>query len=88
MTDTKQPAALRLADELESEWFADYDIQNAAAELRRLHEVNAELLEALKAIADSAFCGHALQPWNNSLVYREWAQQKALAAIAKAEGLK
>jgi len=57
----------------------------SATELRRLHEVNAELLEALKAIADSAFCGHALQPWNNSLVYREWAQQKALAAIAKAE---
>ena len=50
MTDTKQPEALRLADELESEWFADYDIQNAAAELRRLHEVNQELLEALNQI--------------------------------------
>jgi hypothetical protein len=52
MTDTKQPEALRLADELESEWFADYDIQNAAEELRRLHEVNTELLEALKEICD------------------------------------
>jgi hypothetical protein len=34
-----QPEALRLADELESEWFADYDLQNAVAELRRLHGV-------------------------------------------------
>jgi hypothetical protein len=83
MTDTK-PEALRLAVWLETSPY-HHDKVTVATELRRLHEVNAELLEALKAIADSAFCGHALQPWNNSLVYREWAQQKALAAIAKAE---
>jgi hypothetical protein len=87
MTNTK-PEALRLADELDCACREDAPVHTAADELRRLHEVNQELLEALKAIADSAFCGHALQPWNNSLVYREWAQQKALAAIAKAEDTK
>jgi hypothetical protein len=44
----KQPEALRLADELESEWFADYDLQNAAAELRRLHEENTALRQAIE----------------------------------------
>ena len=44
-----QPEALRLAKQLES----DYDlllhlIKPAAAELRRLHEVNQELVEALE----------------------------------------
>ena len=48
-----QPEALRLADEL-NEAAGDYDAwhkrlgYDAAAELRRLHEVNTELLEALK----------------------------------------
>jgi len=51
MTDTK-PEALRLADELETDWFSDYDLQNASEELRRLHEVNAELLDALKEICN------------------------------------
>ena len=45
MTD-KQPEALRLADEFEST--KSYLGAKAAAELRRLHEVNAELVEALK----------------------------------------
>lgn len=49
MTDTK-PEALRLADELETDWFSDYDLQNASEELRRLHSLNQELLEALKEI--------------------------------------
>ena len=46
MTDTKQPEALRLA-----EWLAtsgNTNDQRAATALRCLHEVNAELLEALK----------------------------------------
>ena len=47
MTD-KQPEALILADELINTPFAITRHQ-AAAELRRLHEVNAELLEAVKA---------------------------------------
>lgn len=45
MTD-KQPEALRLADVLMEEGDSWWDYA-AAAELRRLHEVNAELVEAL-----------------------------------------
>ena len=55
---TTQPEALRLAERLER-----YDAERsgyakhchaAAAELRRLHEVNEELLEALRLAADHA----------------------------------
>ena len=47
----KKPEALRLAEQLER--FRSFpDDQAAAAELRRLHEVNQELLEALKDIAE------------------------------------
>lgn len=46
----KQPEALRLADILES-WKGVVS-NEAAAELRRLHEVNAELVEALREAAD------------------------------------
>ena len=80
MTDTR-PEALRLADELESEWFADYDIQNAAAELRRLHQVNQELLEALQSVIRDGIditCGDI------TLVAPHVKNIKA--AIAKAEG--
>ncbi len=51
MTD-KQPEALRLAESLDFYSTGDKhqrDVEQAAAELRRLHEVNAELLEAVKA---------------------------------------
>ena len=53
MTD-KQPGALRLADELEScGCLADEAIyDNAAAELRRLHDLNQEVIWALKDLAD------------------------------------
>jgi len=45
----KQPEALRLADALDHH--SPHRIEReAAAELRRLHEVNAELLEALRLI--------------------------------------
>jgi hypothetical protein len=48
MTD-KQPETLRLADELE---YPDVPLANeAAAELRRLHEVNAELVGVLNILA-------------------------------------
>lgn len=47
----KQPEALRLAYIIEANWDRQYGKQ-AAAELRRLHEVNAELLEALKILVD------------------------------------
>ena len=51
---TTQPEALRLADALDLYATGDAhqrDIEQAAAELRRLHEVNAELLEALEKLA-------------------------------------
>jgi hypothetical protein len=49
MTD-KQPEALKLADLLDyAVGIEGYVRDEAAAELRRLHEVNAELVEAIKA---------------------------------------
>jgi hypothetical protein len=56
MTD-KQPEALRLAEKI-YKWARDYSttwdedrmLTEAAAELRRLHEVNAELVEALTGV--------------------------------------
>jgi len=51
----EQPEALRLADALENCRDADERrklSKPTATELRRLHEVNEELLEALKQIAD------------------------------------
>jgi hypothetical protein len=64
MTD-KQPEALRLADRLEADaqgvnlgaegmgWEPSANnMHDAATELRRLHEVNAELVEALRPIAE------------------------------------
>jgi hypothetical protein len=52
MTD-KQPEALRLADGLEKGFQTgsiSAQLDQAAAELRRLHEVNAELVEIFKRI--------------------------------------
>ena len=45
---SEQPEALRLADALNEKPDSDGHCREAAAELRRLHEVNQELLEALK----------------------------------------
>ena len=54
---TEQPEALRLADELDTEFtqgrVSNHSGRKAAAELRRLHEVNQELLEALKLAEES-----------------------------------
>ena len=78
MTD-KQPEALRLAELLELYGCDSTDLK-AAAELRRLHEVNAELLKVLNDLAD----------WESGEVsgYMDapWVAQKARAAIAKATG--
>ena len=68
---SEQPEALRLAD-----WCKTWNTQQhdkAAAELRRLHAVNTELLEALKWITTV-----------NAMDYEY--QAKARAAIARAEG--
>ena len=72
-----QPEALRLADSLAA-GFVDCGPE-AAAELRRLHAVNQELLEALRSLIDM------------DVAYRrgpkvEQAVDVACAAIAKAEG--
>ena len=84
---SEQPEALRLADELDA-WekvvcgssvmaTATIKLQQAAAELRRLHEVNQELLEALK-LADALLWGANM----NAVV----VERKVKAAIAKATG--
>ena len=75
MTD-KQPEALRLADELDCRgmnrpsWEDQFD---AGYELRRLHEVNAELVEALKR------CAASLNPNHEHTAF-------VFAALAKAQG--
>ena len=49
----KQPEALRLAEQLETEWPEDCDTRAIAAELRRLHAENEVLMNALwKACGD------------------------------------
>ena len=51
---TTQPEALKLANALDLYATGDdhqRDIEQAAAELRRLHEVNQELLETLEKLA-------------------------------------
>jgi hypothetical protein len=72
MTD-KQSKALRLADALEQK---EYPPRSAAAnELRRLHDVNAELVEALKRLS-------LYVAYNGD----DWVQREAKAALAKATG--
>ena len=76
---TKQPEALRLAELIRSRYGNDIT-DEAAAELRRLHEMNQELLEALETISDHA-------PWGGSKdKYIAWLISVATAAIAKATG--
>ena len=68
-----QFTALRLADDLESVAH-EYDIdRRAAAELRRLHEVNQELVEALERL----------------VAYKNGVEDMffAKAALAKARGM-
>ena len=70
---SNKPEALRLAEHLER--FRSFpDDQDAAAELRRLHEVNQELLEALKVLVENGGIGP------------EQMFHDARAAIAKATG--
>jgi hypothetical protein len=68
---TKQPEALQFADELEKYEIFLPDLDAVAAELRRLHEVNQELLEALKFVMSA----HGEQ--------LDLAFEQANAAIAK-----
>lgn len=84
---SEQPAALRLADELDA-WekvvcgssvmaSATIKLQQAAAELRRLHEVNQELLAALKAA--KWFVGYCTA----GMVHSDWVKAKALRVFGK-----
>ena len=89
---SEQPEALRLADAL-TDYLqcSDLDIDNAADELRRLHTLNTELLEAL---SDIAYGLEGARIWGGM----EWTynplhpfkylplRDKARAAIARAEG--
>ena len=49
----EQPEALRLIKHMDDEWQEDWDGRAIRAELRRLHEVNANLLSALVAAVES-----------------------------------
>jgi hypothetical protein len=72
---TTQPEALRLAEWIEGDMSCQGDAE-IAAELRRLHAVNQELLEALRAIInDGLHCDVVPH-----------LHEKARAAIARAEG--
>ena len=71
-----QPEALRLADIIDSDYWADHALDPVATELRRLHAVNADLLEALTYAASA-----------QSLRGHREAQRIARAAIAKATGV-
>ena len=74
---TDQPEALRLANLLDLGGDATRPNHwEAAAELRRLHEVNAELLAALKEIVDQ----------HGKFEHCMWAAHIAREAIAKATG--
>jgi hypothetical protein len=83
-----KPEALRLADRLEDAESARLHLlPYAADELRRLHKVNQELLEALKL----ALCAYGVMLMSDP-PQEAWkaygVEKKALAAIAKAEGQK
>ena len=70
---TTQPEALRLADECDEHMV---DFADVAAELRRLHEANQELLAALKEVYTTC-------DWHGD--DGQEAMMKASAAINKAE---
>jgi uncharacterized UPF0160 family protein len=97
MTD-KQPEALRLAYIIEGNWDRQYGKQ-IAAELRRLHEVNAELVDALRellfeeetqdnGLTEAVIMSHDefVKFMSESVRSYESAKEKARAAITKATG--
>jgi hypothetical protein len=84
-----QPKALQLADACNALTktlmiVPGLDTVECEAELRRLHEVNAELLEALKSIICSV--GHDDGDGWYTVSLHEDEVQAARAAIAKATG--
>ena len=91
---TQQPEALRLADRLDLYATGDahqQDIEQAAAELRRLHEENKALLSVLSDVAyglESARIWGGMDWTYNPLHPYKYLplRDKARAAIAKATG--
>ena len=77
---TEQPKALRLANALEWPFSGPEPRQDAAAELRRLHAANQELLETLK-LALEALNRNDYLGWQTNIHVR----QAIRAAIAKGE---
>jgi hypothetical protein len=82
---SKQPEALRLADTLDG-WFYECEVsltrcQQASAELRRLHALNAELEEALRRMVQqfAQYVPSAPNGGNES-----YCISKALAVLKKA----
>lgn len=88
---SKQPEALRLADDLMTVHAAHADegpstFSEAAAELRRLHVVNGELLEALKLAKNSLVAFKFMPGHGNSWEEHDEENLKSVdAAITKAE---
>ena len=79
-----RPEALRLADALMEPVVLDKHAMQAAAELRRLYAVNAELLEALK-LALSAHGKMLMSDPPQDAWKAQGVEEKARAAIARAE---
>ncbi len=78
----EQPKALRLADDLDGACNGPLDFKHkAAAELRRLHKMNAELVGALKDIRDNYDCDEDAHKYGSRC-----RSCIARAAIAKATG--
>jgi hypothetical protein len=78
---TDQPIAMRLANLIDHGNDSSWIEREAAAELRRLHAVNRELLEALREAALAL--AHATETM--PVVYED-DYNRVSAAIAKAEG--
>jgi hypothetical protein len=77
--------ALRLADFLDDQYDPSHNLEEAAAELRRLHAVNQELLEALRLTSiDCQYLHHTHK--DRHLLFEECPVVARInAAIAKAE---
>ena len=85
--NTQQPKALQLADKLEDIPMFDghlLTIDAAAAELRRLHSVNAELLEALIWAMDAGRLSYSNRIVGQNEKHCDMVD-KAKSAIAKAQ---
>jgi thioredoxin reductase len=89
---TKEPEALRLAESLEQLGADIYfthrteDLEAAAIELRRLHAVNEELLEALEAAVEHLdWVGYG-DKWERECAHSAELPSKLECAIAKATG--